>query len=302
MAAVVAAIGFTGSYTGLRSLALAHGFGQFAYAFPVGIDAGIVAIYDLDLDLVLAWRRMPKPLLRPIAHVLTAATIVFNAASGSNPVAADPLGALMHGVLPVLLVAVVEAVRHLIIRTNRLVLGAESDAVPLHRWLLSPWKTWSLCRRMKLWQVTSYACMVEMERDRTVYRAWLQHKHGRAWKKKASAEDLLPLTMAPFGLSMDEALALPRRQQEAEDARQAAEADRIAAAKAAEDTRALDEKERAADARIREMAIDARVTTAQHTTSASPRAAEAEVKAAAAAVVQAGTAEHAATLAAEADR
>ncbi|MFB7867724.1 DUF2637 domain-containing protein [Streptomyces sp. NPDC056069] len=80
--------------------------------------------------------------------------------------------------------AVVEAVRHLIIRTNRLVLGAESDTVPLHRWLLSPWKTWSLCRRMKLWQVTSYARMVEMERDRTVYRAWFQHKHGRAWRKK----------------------------------------------------------------------------------------------------------------------
>ncbi|MEV6332276.1 DUF2637 domain-containing protein [Streptomyces sp. NPDC051909] len=300
-AAVVAGIGFVGSYDGLRSLALRHGFGDFAYAFPVGIDAGIVAMYGLDL--VLVWRRMPKPLLRLIAHMLTAATIVFNAASGTKPVEADPLGAAMHGVLPVLFVAVVEAVRHLIIRTNKLVLGAESDTVPLHRWILSPFKTWSLYRRMKLWQVTSYARMVEMEKDRTVYRAWLQHKYGRGWKKKAGAEALLPFTMASFGLSVDESLALPRKQQEDEDRRQAAEAERIAAAAAAEQDRALDAKERNADARIREMAIDAKVTTAEHTTTAGTLAAEAEAKAAAAAaVVQADTAEHTARLTAEAER
>lgn len=78
-AAVVAGIGFTGSYDSLRGLADDHGFGWFSWAFPVGIDAGIVAMYGLDL--VMVHRRMPKPSLRLIAHVLTLATIVFNAAA-----------------------------------------------------------------------------------------------------------------------------------------------------------------------------------------------------------------------------
>ncbi|MFD3572262.1 DUF2637 domain-containing protein, partial [Streptomyces sp. NPDC058667] len=56
-AAVVAAIGFTGSYDALEGLAREHGFGWYAWLFPVGIDAGIIAMYGLDL--VLVWRRMP---------------------------------------------------------------------------------------------------------------------------------------------------------------------------------------------------------------------------------------------------
>ncbi|MDX2295877.1 MULTISPECIES: DUF2637 domain-containing protein [Streptomyces] len=300
-AAVVAAIGFTGSYDALESLARAHGFGWYSWLFPVGIDAGIVAMYGLDL--VLVWRRMPKPLLRLIAHGLTAATIVFNAASGDKPVLQDPLGALMHGVLPVLFVAVVEGVRHLIIRTNKLVLGVESDTVPLHRWVLSPWSAFTTYRRMKLRGITSYAQVVQMDKELDVYAAYLQHTHGRGWKKKAGATAMLPFTMAAYGLTVDEALDQPRLQQEAADRRARAEADRIAAARAAEEARLLDEEERKADNAIRRMAIDTKVTAAQHDTTAAKATAEAEAKAAAAAAVAAaGTAEHTAALTAEAER
>ncbi|MEV8457568.1 DUF2637 domain-containing protein [Streptomyces sp. NPDC052095] len=109
-AAVVAGIGFAGSYAALRDLAMDHGFGTFSYVFPIGIDAGIGAMYGLDL--VLVWRRMPKPVLRLVAHILTLATIAFNAASGEGPVKDDPLGAFIHGAFPLLFVAVVEALRH----------------------------------------------------------------------------------------------------------------------------------------------------------------------------------------------
>ncbi|MFE7268394.1 DUF2637 domain-containing protein [Streptomyces sp. NPDC057592] len=300
-AAVVAAIGFSGSYDAVRGLAEDHGFGWFSVVFPIGVDAGIVAMYGLDL--VMVSRRMPKPLLRLIAHILTLATIIFNASAGAKPMREDPLGALMHGVLPVLFVAVVEAVRHLIIRTNRLVLGAESDSVPLHRWILSPWAAWTVYRRMKLRGITSYDRVVEMDKDLDVYEAWLQHKHGRGWRRKAGATAMLPFSMAKYGLSVDEALDLPRKQQEDDDRRKAAEADRIEAAKAAEEERSLTRDEEKANARIRRMGIDAKVTTAQHEIAAKTTAAEADAKLAeATAEVQADTAAHTARLTAETQR
>ncbi|MFD7879918.1 DUF2637 domain-containing protein, partial [Streptomyces sp. NPDC059766] len=68
----VAGIGFAGSYTAVRELAIKKGFGNFSYVFPIGIDAGICVL--LALDLLLTWIRIPFPLLRQTAWLLTAAT------------------------------------------------------------------------------------------------------------------------------------------------------------------------------------------------------------------------------------
>ncbi|MDX6355496.1 MAG: hypothetical protein QOF98_2399, partial [Streptomyces sp.] len=78
-AVVIAGIGFAGSYAAVRALALDKGFGWFANVFPIGVDAGIVVL--LALDLLLTWLRIPFPLLRQTAWLLTAATIAFNGAS-----------------------------------------------------------------------------------------------------------------------------------------------------------------------------------------------------------------------------
>ncbi|MEU3461006.1 DUF2637 domain-containing protein, partial [Streptomyces sp. NPDC006733] len=75
-AVVIAAIGFAGSYAAVRELAQHKGFGWFANVFPIGVDAGIVVL--LALDLLLTWMRIPFPLLRQTAWLLTAATIAFN--------------------------------------------------------------------------------------------------------------------------------------------------------------------------------------------------------------------------------
>ncbi|MGW1088940.1 DUF2637 domain-containing protein, partial [Streptomyces sp. NPDC002596] len=61
-AVIIAAIGFAGSYAAVRELAVAKGFGDFAYVLPIGIDAGICVL--LALDLLLTWMRIPFPLLR----------------------------------------------------------------------------------------------------------------------------------------------------------------------------------------------------------------------------------------------
>ncbi|MEU3508566.1 DUF2637 domain-containing protein [Streptomyces longwoodensis] len=78
-AVVIAGIGFAGSYAAVRELAIKKGFGNFSYVFPVGIDAGICVL--LALDLLLTWIRIPFPLLRQTAWLLTAATIAFNGAA-----------------------------------------------------------------------------------------------------------------------------------------------------------------------------------------------------------------------------
>src|SRR6476646_4418255 len=101
-AVIIAGIGFTGSYAAVRELAEQKGFGRFSLVFPIGIDAGICVL--LALDLLLTWIRIPFPLLRQAAWLLTAATIAFNGAAAWP----DPLGVGMHGVIPLLFIVAVE--------------------------------------------------------------------------------------------------------------------------------------------------------------------------------------------------
>lgn len=211
-------IGFAGSYGALTELAEQKGFGEFAPYFPVGLDAGILVL--LALDLYLIHKRAQWPLLRVLAHGLTAATIWFNAASAWP----DEVAAAMHAVLPALFVISVEAARRLVIKAANLKAGRlEFEGVPLHRWLLAPGSSFAMFRRMKLYGIASYDQAVERERERVVYRVMLEQRHGSV--RKASSVARLPLTMAPYGLTVDEALALPQEAEEAEQERQ----DRVAA-------------------------------------------------------------------------
>ncbi|MFE0457769.1 DUF2637 domain-containing protein [Kitasatospora sp. NPDC058965] len=206
MGSVVAGIGFTGSYGTLRDLALRKHFGLFSYAFPIGIDAGIVALQAIDLYLV--HKRVRFPLLRWFALGLTLATIAFNAAA-SGPIARDPLAAAMHGVIPFLYIASVEAARHYIGRRNKLLHGAaDLGAPPFKRWLLSPFNTARRSREMVLWN-KPYALVVAMAHELQVYEERLRQEHGPDWEKKATPEQLLPFKMAKAGFSVEESLAIP---------------------------------------------------------------------------------------------
>ncbi|MFE7854177.1 DUF2637 domain-containing protein [Streptomyces sp. NPDC057403] len=194
--AIVAGIGFAGSYAAVRELALKKGFGNFAYVFPIGIDAGICVL--LALDLLLTWIRIPFPLLRQTAWLLTAATIAFNGAAAWP----DPLGVGMHGVIPVLFIVAVEAARHAIGRIADITADKHMEGVRLTRWLLSPVPTFLLWRRMKLWELRSYEQVIKLEQERLVYRARLHSRYGRAWRRKAPVEALLPLRLAHYGIPL----------------------------------------------------------------------------------------------------
>jgi hypothetical protein len=195
-AVIIAGIGFAGSYAAVRELALKKGFGNFAYVFPVGIDAGICVL--LALDLLLTWIRIPFPLLRQTAWLLTAATIAFNGAAAWP----DPLGVGMHGVIPVLFIVAVEAARHAIGRIADITADKHMEGVRLTRWLLSPVPTFLLWRRMKLWELRSYEQVIKLEQERLVYQARLHSRFGRAWRRKAPVESLMPLRLARYGVPL----------------------------------------------------------------------------------------------------
>lgn len=195
-AVVIAGIGFAGSYAAVRTLALQKGFGSFSLVFPIGIDAGICVL--LALDLLLTWLRIPFPLLRQTAWLLTAATIAFNGAA-SWP---DPLGVGMHAVIPILFVVTVEAARHAVGRIADITADRHMEGVRITRWLLSPIPTFKLWRRMKLWELRSYEQAVGMEQDRLIYQARLQARYGRNWRRKAPVEALMPLKLARIGVPL----------------------------------------------------------------------------------------------------
>lgn len=197
-AVVIAGIGFAGSYSAVRALALKKGFGSFSLVFPIGIDMGICVL--LALDLLLTWIRIPFPLLRQTAWLLTAATIAFNGAAAWP----DPLGVGMHAVIPILFVVTVEAARHAVGRIADITADRHMEGVRLTRWLLSPVPTFKLWRRMKLWELRSYEQAVGMEQDRLIYQARLQARYGRAWRRKAPVGALMPLRLARIGVPLSQ--------------------------------------------------------------------------------------------------
>ncbi|MFB8182601.1 DUF2637 domain-containing protein [Streptomyces sp. NPDC055966] len=204
--AFIAALGFAGSYSSVTVKAHALGFGWFANWITIGVDAGI-GIF-LALDLLLTWLRMPYPLLRHIAWLLTAATITFNA-SASWP---NPLGVGMHAVIPVLFIAATEAARHAIGRIADITADKHMEGPPPSRWFLNPASTFILWRRQRLWGIRLWDTVLELERERRIYIGQLRREHGRGWRRAANADQLLVLRLAKDGMSIQDAIDLPKRE------------------------------------------------------------------------------------------
>ncbi|WP_063774348.1 DUF2637 domain-containing protein [Streptacidiphilus rugosus] len=195
---VIAVIGFVGSYTAVLRLAQRNRFGWFSYLLPIGIDVGITVF--LALDLLLTWMRIPLPILRQLAWVLTGATIVFNAASAWP----NPLSSGMHAVVPLLFVAAIEAARHTVGRLAQIEANQLFENTRLGRWIWAPIATLRLFRRRMLWELRSYEEALEMERRRLVYRARLRAAFGRLWRYRAPVDYLLLLKLANLGEQLPE--------------------------------------------------------------------------------------------------
>lgn len=271
--AIVTAVGFALSYNELVKAAQGWGFGRWgARLFPIGIDGLVIALYAVSL--VLAWLKMPKPGLVLTAHAGTVVTIVLNslAAADSAPgrpgvrqlLFTDPGRLLSHAVMPVAYVVLVEAARHLIVRSARLESGGgRGGELSLADWLLDGRTTWAVYRLATTRSMT-YARAREIRRELEIHKLWIQYREeietARREAKAAENEfdeddsvtvlDRLPMLLAPYGVTPEEALALPGRMRAQEQQRRA---DRARAKQLLDHKKKADERDRAHADRMAEL-------------------------------------------------
>lgn len=172
LVAVLGLIGFGLSFENVAS-ALEPSFGRLSPAVPIGIDVGIAAF--TWTDLAMARRNMRTRWLRLVPWGLVGVTVFLNVAR--EP---DLYGKVAHGVMPLLFVVLVEVGAH-VIRVLADLAGEgqhRMDRVRVSRWLLAPWSTLRLWRRMVLWETRSYPKALEMEQARLLALCDLQDNNG----------------------------------------------------------------------------------------------------------------------------
>jgi hypothetical protein len=103
-----------------------------------------------------------------------------------------------------MLLVMVEAGRAVLLRRVGLAAGTVREGIPFGRWVLSPWRTWLLWRRMVLWRITSYDGALEVEVRLRRAHALLLMQYGRRWRRETPA-DLV--WMLRSGLFVEEAFA-----------------------------------------------------------------------------------------------
>ncbi|WP_170160453.1 DUF2637 domain-containing protein [Prauserella muralis] len=177
----VAGYGIAGSYETLSELAARKGL-PLPGLVPLGIDGGFVGV--VALDLVLTWAGQPIGWLRQVARALTVGTVAANAAAGWP----DPVAVGLHTAAPAMLLVMVEAARAVLLRRMGRANGTARDSIPLLRWVLAPWRTCLLWRRMVLWQVASYRQAVEAELELRRATTLLRDRFGRRWRRAAPTD------------------------------------------------------------------------------------------------------------------
>jgi hypothetical protein len=196
----LAAYGVAGSYQTVSGLAERRGV-PLALLVPVGIDGGLIGV--VVLDLVLSWIGQPIGWLRQFVRFLTVGTVAANAAAGWP----DLVSAGLHVAAPLMLLAMVEAGRTVLLRRIGNPAGRPRDRIPVARWVLAPWPTWLMWRRMVLWHIASFRTALDAEHERQHAIALLQIRYGRRWRHHAPPE---LVWMLRSGVSVREAVARAR--------------------------------------------------------------------------------------------
>ncbi|MEU6299790.1 DUF2637 domain-containing protein [Streptomyces erythrochromogenes] len=264
------ALGVVGFYLSFGNLSTAaherFGFddGADSTLFAIGVDVTILIC--LVGDLLFATRGRSYWVLLPIAHLFTALTIVLNAiAHGSVVEHWDK--ALSHAFMPVIFVVLVGAGRHYLVTEAALQLGVGRDPIPWYRWALNPIDTYRAFRTMKRWGM-AYSQVRRQRRELAIYEVWLAHREeieAGLSKDDVGVLDRLPVLLAPHGVTVEQARALPARMLRAEQQRrqQAEREERELKAEADRHERKLKHAERMAATRAEAEALDAEGELAQ---------------------------------------
>ncbi|MFJ6935927.1 DUF2637 domain-containing protein [Streptomyces sp. NPDC101132] len=193
-AAGVGALGLISSFDAVSAAAARWGFGE-PWMLPVGIDTAIPVFTVANLllirmDMALAWVRF-------VPWLLTLITCGLNIAAGQGAWAK-----VAHGTMPLLWVVFSEIGAHIYAVRIGAVTGRRMDKIRASRWLLAFPSTFSLWRRMTLWEITSYADALAREKERQLARADLRETYGRRWRAKTPRRERVLLRLgelAPEG-------------------------------------------------------------------------------------------------------
>ncbi len=190
MAAAIALGGMVLSFRAV-STEMVPAFGaQWAWLVPIVVDLTVFVFSGVDL--VLARRGIPHPLARVTVYGATAGTVWLNYQSG-----AGAAGRVAHILMPSVWVMFIELMRHVVRHEAHLVGTSLREPIPATRWLLSPWPTLKLWRRMVLWRVNSYTVALGHERERLRRGAGLREQYGPLWRLRVSPLVRLELNLGP---------------------------------------------------------------------------------------------------------
>ncbi|MFI8085849.1 DUF2637 domain-containing protein [Kitasatospora sp. NPDC086009] len=208
LAVGVSTIGLVASYKAVEAKAAMPvaegGWGwEEPWMLPVAVDLAILAFGIVNL-LLIRWER-EAAWVKWVPRALTGLTIWLNWQAGASGTAAAG-----HAGLAALWVVFSEIAAHLYAgHIGRLRGRQRMEGVRFSRWLLSPLSTTRIARQMKLWEIRSYDTALRLQQERIVYRELLTQRYGKKWKKEASRQELMPLTLAPYGITVEAALNRP---------------------------------------------------------------------------------------------
>jgi hypothetical protein len=218
LAAGVSGIGLASSYRALERKAAAApdkgGWGwESPWMLPVGLDLSILAFSIINLILIKADR--PLAWVKWVPRLGAVATIYLNWQSA----AAGP-SQFGHAALVALWVVFSEIAAHLYAaHIDAIKVRPTMERIRFIRWIFKPVSSFRVNRLMKSWEITSYEVGLEQDRQRMVYRSGLRKEYGRLWRFKASEDALQPLRLAAYGMTIEQALEEPMRQEVAEELR-----------------------------------------------------------------------------------
>ena len=189
MATLVALAGMVLSYRSVRDEMIPAFGAAWAGLVPLATDLAIFAFSGVDL--ILTRLGMGHPLARWTVYGATFGTVWLNYSAGVTPA-----GRVAHVLMPCRWVVFVELMRHVARRQADLAGGAVREPIPAARWIVSPWPTLNLWRRMVLWRQHSYSDAVAMERVRLGAVAVARQIHGRAWRRRVGPLIRLQISLA----------------------------------------------------------------------------------------------------------
>jgi len=188
MAALIALGGMILSFRAV-SVKMIPSFGaQWAWLVPIVVDLSVFVFSGVDL--VLARLDMSHPLARWTVYGATGGTVWLNYSAGS-----DAAGRVAHVLMPSVWVVFVELMRHVVRRQVLLATDNHRESVPAARWLLAPYSTLKLWRRMVLWRVYSYPRALDQERVRLARIAAAREQLGRTWRWRLDGPTRLSIAL-----------------------------------------------------------------------------------------------------------